>query len=137
MVRKVVPFKVCAGQEIYLQPTGNNSRHWDGVARKGEVVSVKRKYFYVVIRGSRFCSPEIKFSLQDFTSEDMDLNSGYLAYPSQEAFEEAQETERLIAEIRDALGYGLGRFDNISVSAAKEIYNILAAEGVILKEGIE
>lgn len=133
MPRHTESFEVCSGMEIYLQPTGNASRNWDGAAKKGEVVSVKRKYFYVVIRGVNYCSPEIKFNLQDFTSEDVDLNSGWLAYPSLDAFHEARERERLLGLIRSAWrSYGVtGR---LSVGAVKKIYEVMVAEGAIAEE---
>lgn len=123
-------FEVYPGMEVYLQPTGNGARHWDGIARKGEVISVKRKYFYVVIRGAIHSSPEIKFSLQDFTSEDVDLNSGWLAYPTQEAFREVQEYEKMFGEIRRAwTSYGIVK--DLSPAAVKQIYEIMVSEGVI------
>ena len=134
MVRKIVPFDVYVGQEVFLQPTGNASRWWNGVLKVGEVVAVKRKYFYVNLKESKGVAP-VKFSLESFYGALDDLNSGYLAYPSQEAFEEARKADGLIAEIRKALDYGHGRFDNISASAVEEIYNILVTEGVILKGG--
>lgn len=134
MPRHTEPFEVCSGMEIYLQPTGNASRNWDGVAKKGEVVSVKRKYFYVVIRGVNYCSPEIKFSLQDFTSEDTDLNSGWLAYPSLTAFREAREWKRQLMLLRGAW-HSYGVSDRLSAGAVKKIYEIMVAEGAISEEG--
>lgn len=131
--RHTAPFEVYAGKEVYLQPTGNGSRHWDGTARKGEVVSVKRKYFYVVIRDGKDRSPEIKFNLQDFTSEDVDVNSGWLAYPTLEAFHEEQERRRMLGKLRYAWSsYGVA--EKLSSAAVKQIYDIMVAEGAITGE---
>lgn len=130
MARHTEPFEVFPGMEVHLQPTGNGSRNWDGIARRGEVVSVKRKYFYVVIRGENYRSPEIKFSLQDFTSEDTDLNSGWLAYPTQEAFREAQEYEKMFTALRRAWT-AYGTVSKLSPAAIKQIHEIMVSEGVI------
>ena len=129
-VKHTEPFEVYPGREVYLQPTGNGARNWDGIPRKGEVVSVKRKYFYVVIRGVCHSSSEIKFSLQDFTSEDVDLNSGWVAFPTKEAFDGAQEYEKMFGELRRAwTSYGIVK--GLSPSAVKQIYEIMASEGAI------
>lgn len=129
------PFEVYPGMEVYLQPTGNGARNWDGIARNGEVVSVKRKYFYVVIRGTHYRSPEIKFSLQDFTSEDTDLNSGWLAYPTQQAFDDSREYKKMFAAVRQAWA-SYGTVEGLSSDAVRSIFKIMVSEGVI-KNGDE
>lgn len=128
--RHTAPFAVCVDMQVYLEPTGNNARRWDGTPGIGWVVDVKRKYFHVVIEmGNGYRSLPVRFSLEDFACADCNNNGGYLAYPSMEAFREAQENFRMRKELRWAWSsYGVA--ECLPFTAVKQIYEIMAAEGI-------
>ena len=68
-----------AGKKVFLTPTGNAKRGWDGVEPfEGIVTSIKRKYFYVRRCDMSFC--EVKFEKETLVSQCEDCNSGYLLW---------------------------------------------------------
>ena len=128
--RHTAPFAVSVDMQVYLEPTGNNTHYWDRNPVVGRIVAVKRKYFHVVIElGNGYRSLPVRFSLEDFACADCDNNGGYLAYPSMEVFREAQEVFRMRKELRWAWSsYGVA--ECLSFTAVKQIYEIMATEGV-------
>lgn len=97
-------FQPYEGMTVYLRPTGNLDRFWDGKLIRGTVTSVKRVYFYVdTERGSK----KIPFSRKTCCNSDQDLSCGYEAYPSMEAYAKAVKKQEQWAEIRSVFtSYG-------------------------------
>lgn len=66
-------FKIEVGQDVFLKPTGNNGRGWDGKPIHGRIVKIARKYFYVFVDGRPLC--EDRFDRETFEYDEQDRNA--------------------------------------------------------------
>ena len=117
-------FQPCEGMPVYLRPTGNNDRFWNGQLIKGIVVAVKRIYFYVdTEKGMR----NIPFSRKTCCNSDLDLSCGYEAYSSEDAYRKAQQKEEQWAEIRTVFtSYGEDVRNEVTAEMVDAISQILS-----------
>ncbi len=112
---------------VYLQPTGNAARFWDGEPLVGKVVKQARKYFYVTFNRATERFP-VKVAFDTYTVRDENSNEGYLVYPSLEEFTAEQERLAKLKRIREAF-----LFQNVRLTAAavRSIYETMLMEGAI------
>lgn len=126
-------FEIEVGQDVFLKPTGNNSRGWNGEPIHGRIVKIARKYFYVFIDGRPL--HEDRFDRETFEYDDQDRNAGYIIHSSLDEFYKEAEYIMMLHDLRryfsDYLGSG-GRKDNaLAYETVKKIYDLLRHEGVI------
>lgn len=114
-------------ETVYLQPTGNAARFWDGEPLVGKVVKKARKYFYVAFNRATERCP-VKVAFDTYTVRDENFNEGYLVYPSLEEFTAEQECLDMLKQIREGLNVPRAR---LSYHAVKTIYDMMVAEKVI------
>ena len=120
-------FKIEVGQEVFLRPTGNNLRSWDGKPVPGRISKIARKYFYVSVNGHTWSDE--RFDKEDFSCDEQDRNAGYVIYESEEAFRKDVEHETMRLEIGRYFSRGGGK--ELPYEAMKQIYDILSYEDVI------
>lgn len=120
-------FEVVEGMTVFLQPTGNNERGWDGEPIRGTVSKIARKYFYVKLDERTW--GEERFDRKTFIHDDGDTNGGYIIYPSRKSFERAKEGKEMLYAIR--IYFGGWANSPPSYEALKQIYKILHEEGLI------
>ena len=93
-------FEMYEGQAVLLQPFGNIARFLDGAPRRGEIVSIKRKYFYVQIANTKTL---LKFERETFININDDENSHYVLWETKEEYESFIQFWDNIAEIGSAI----------------------------------
>lgn len=122
------------GQTVWLTPGGNFARMYkfSELPVPTEIVSVKRKYFYVKYKGSQ---GEIKFDKETGRSVCEDCNSSWTLWDSPQAYKDRKESLNKLQAVRNALrNY---RSDNaLSLEDVRTIYAILDAAGLIRKDNI-
>ena len=124
---KTERFNIEVGQEVFLRPTGNNQRSWDGKPVPGRISKIARKYFYVSVNGHTWSDE--RFDREDFSCDGQDRNAGYVIYESEEAFRRDAECEIMRIKICGFFGGGGGK--GLPYEAMKQIYDILSYEDVI------
>ena len=116
-------FDIRPGQTVYLRPTGNYARHWDGKPIQAKVHHIARQYFYVEIHAYR----STRFRRKDFTCADLgDCNGGYVIYPTLEAFQDAVEWECKLLALRRIFNDWRQEFD---LDTIVTIYELLESRG--------
>lgn len=125
-------FKIEVGQDVFLNPTGNNDRGWDGKPIHGRIVKIARKYFYVFIDGRPL--HEDRFDRETFEYDEQDRNAGFVVYGSLDAFRKEAEYIMMFHDIRcyfsDHLISGY-KGNALSYDTVKKIHGLLRHEGVI------
>ena len=124
---KTERFEIQVGQEVFLRPTGNNKRSWDGKPVPGRISKIARKYFYVSVNGHTWSDE--RFDREDFSCDEQDRNAGYVFYESKEAFRKDVEHEIMRLKICEFFGRGGGKC--LPYEAMKQIHDILLYEDVI------
>jgi len=122
-------FEIKVGQEVFLRPTGNNKRSWDGEPVSGCIYKIARKYFYVSVNGHTWSDE--RFFIDDYTHDDGDSNAGYEIYENIEAVREAIEYERMLLEIRRYFAGHIGYDNKPPYETLKEIHGLLSYEDLI------
>ncbi|QST02505.1 hypothetical protein IMZ31_23940 (plasmid) [Pontibacillus sp. ALD_SL1] len=94
------------GQEVALKHINNEARYREGMT-KGIVKTIGRKYVTVEIcpLSSR---KKVLFKLSDhqdrvFLSQKTDFSPDYLLFPSEQAYQDYEEKEKLLGEIREVI----------------------------------
>ena len=119
--------QVSVGDNLVLRPLGNAAYAKNTAGVPVKVTRIARKYFYA----ENPYGGEYKFPIDGGRFYDYDSNYGYLPYPSQEAFDEDTETDRMLIEIRQ---YFRNTYrDNISSETIREIYRLIEKD----KKGAE
>lgn len=117
-----MPFELNHADPVYMEPTGNAARSWDGNPIVGYVESIGRKYYYVLPENPWY--GRIKVDKQTNTCLDRDFNQGFIVFPSREAFDQAQGRKELLAKIRKAFDFG-GAGNTLPYADLKSISEIL------------
>lgn len=120
-------FEIEVGQEVFLRPTGNYRRSWDGQPIPGRIVKIARKYFYVSVNGHTWSDE--RFDREDFSCEEQDRNAGYVIYESEEAFRQDVEYEVMLRLVREFFSGRSGK--GLPYEALKQIHAILSYEDMI------
>ncbi len=120
-------FKIEVGQEVFLRPTGNNKRSWDGEPIPGQIFKIARKYFYVSVNGHTWSDE--RFDRKDFSCYDEDGNAGYVIYESEEALRMDMEYETMLLRVRRFFYGQSGK--ELPYESLKQIHEILSYEDVI------
>ena len=78
----MMEMKDLEGKEVWLEPTGNAARRWDGKPQKAKIEKVARVFTHLRFDGFGFSN---KFRVTNMHISD-DFNSGYNVYTSEAAF---------------------------------------------------
>lgn len=108
------------GKEVYLRPTGNNTRRGNTDILKVKIVKVARVYIYFVRDGFRH---ESKCRFNGNVFED-GCNSGYVMYPTMEALEDYYEAHKLGRSITDKYRYQTD-YAKVELSKLRQIAELL------------
>lgn len=125
----IIPFTPEMGQKVYLQPLGNAVRGWDGKPITAYVTAVKRKYFYISRVQDGIRNAEIRIEIATAHYYDHNWNTGYNAFPSEEAFRNHMVNEKK----RTALMCNTHWMRRASDDAILQIYEILEKAGIAPK----
>lgn len=117
-------------ENVFLLPTGNNARHWNGDPIPATKIKDTHKYIYVV----RFPQDiPIKVLRSSYVAADQDSNGGYLCFPSLAEFSAEKERREKLSKIRDAMArVSMGAY--LDLNAVCKIYDALATAGLIRQE---
>jgi len=97
-----------------------------------EIVSVKRKYFYVKYKGSQ---EEIRFDKETGRSVCGDCNAFWTLWDSPQAYQDAKERQVKLQAVREVMrDYRADRM--LSLEDVRTIYAILDSAGLIKKDNL-
>lgn len=118
--------KKLEGKEVYLRPTGNYARSWNGELKKTEIVKAARVFVTIEEYGR-----EYKYRIGDFPENGVieitnDHNSGYQIFETLEDFESYKKLDNEISFIHKFFSRGFSnRLSNFSDSDIYKIADIL------------
>lgn len=105
--------KIELGLKVFLRPTGNIARY-DKNIKTGEITKIGRKYFYVGVE---------KFELETLRNINMDCNSAWVLYFSeQEILDEKEKNE--LSEKFHKLFHWTGNYNKLTLEQLKEMASI-------------
>lgn len=122
------PFAIEVGQEVFLKPTGNNSRRYDGKLVRGRIEKIARKYFYVLIDGHCTCEDD-RFDKETFEYDEQDRNAGFVIYESIAAYCKDTEYEMMLHNVRSFFSNRYGA--EASYDTLKAIHSLLQQERLL------
>lgn len=115
-------FEPSVGMTVYLQPIGNAARFWDGKLREGLITAVKRVYFYVEVGGDS--RNVVRLEKRSCCNVDNDLNTGCIAFISEQAYLASQTKDYQLNQIRGVFT-DRNRSERLPANTVTEIWNIL------------
>jgi hypothetical protein len=113
--------RIIVGAPVFLEPTGNGARRWDGKPEQYEIAAIGSKYF--TTKTDRWEGP--RFDKNTLSYPDFQKgNSGYILYFSEQEFMDEMERRKLLRGIRDLFSYR-GNDNSYSLSQLRRINDIL------------
>lgn len=126
-------FETAVGQTVWLQPTGNAVRRWDGELYEGTVEKIAKKYIYV--RRNTGSQEVVRVDKETMRSTDAgDINSGCIAWESPYFYHAALLAGQRIKEFRTVFS-NPRIYDEIPTGTIGRIYRLLADSGAIKDDG--
>lgn len=123
---RIAKLKLHLGQELFLEPTGNNARYSTGI-KTVTVSAVGRKFITIATEGRDHHWKYRVNNNRDHISSEGDYNSGYNYYFSKEELEERKLTRVLGGKISEKCRVVGGLYD-VSLTNLKQIADLLGLE---------
>lgn len=120
---------VKVGDEIFLLPTGNNVRYYEGqkLPMLAKITAIKRTYIYAT--RLKIDRDELRFRKDDGKCAGDDVNAGWLAFRTHDdAVNELKRQDMLVAIHHST---SAPSFNNLPYDAVKTIYDALEKNDAI------